>query len=306
MSPQTKVGRGPLHSACILVALPLVSLLASTAFSQDAPAAPLPATPVPVAIRPTIVPDTAAASPTAVAVPSLAGTPAVHKESPASPPAKVPAVVAVPSLAGTPADTTPVAPPIDPQQPAAPATAVATIPPAPPAAFTFGFSAGETRDQIIAAIGKDAVIKTDGDILEVKSAPVPAPAFDSFLLIVGPKQGLVKIIASGVDIDGDSEGKQMKLAFGQMRDGIKAAYGEPSDNFDFLKADSTLKKPSQFMLALTNNERTLATYWTKRSFLNNITSIALEGNGLGNDKGYISLEIEFLPYRDYILTRKPQ
>jgi hypothetical protein len=297
MSPTTKVGGRFLYSARLLVALPLVSLFPSTALSQNAPQATPPATATPVNIPSTIVPDPTAAPPAPVAVPSLAGTPAVHTQSPAAPPAKVPPVVAVPSLAGTPADTTPNAPP-------APGAPQATPPAAPPAS-TFGFTAGETRDQILAAIGKDALIKTDGDILEVNASPVPNPAFDSFLLIVGPKQGLVKVIATGVDIDGDSDGKRMRTTFAQMRDALKVTYGDPSDNFDFLKATSALKKPSQFMLSLTNNERTLATYWTNRSFLNNITSIALVGNGLGNDTGYISVEIEFLPYRDYILTRKP-
>jgi hypothetical protein len=300
MSLQNKMGSRSFHTALILATLPLVSLLPCNALSQGTSPATPPTAASPVAIQPTIVPESNASAPKPVAVPSLAGTPAVHTSPTAAPDAKVPPVVAVPSLAGTPADTTPAA---DPQQASAPATPAT---PAPAGAFTFGFTAGETRDQIIAAIGKDAVMKTDGDILEVRTAPVPNAAFDSFLLIVGPKQGLVKIIASGVDIDGDSEGKQLKAAFNQTRDALKATYGDPSDNFDFLKADSTLKKPGQFMLSLTNKERSLAAYWTKRSFLNNITSIALEGNGLGNDTGYISLEIEFLPYRDYILTRKPQ
>jgi hypothetical protein len=302
MSPESNQPVISAKIASTLAALPLFLLFASPAVSQDTPP---PAATTPVTIQPTIVPDPTTAAPKSVVVPSLAGTPAVHTSPTAAPDAKVPPVVPVPSLAGTPADTTPPAPPIDPQQPATPNPTVAAPTPATPPAFTFGFTAGETRDQIIAAIGTAAVVKTDGDILEVKSAPIPSPGFDSFLLIVGPKQGLVKIIASGVDIDGDSEGKQLKSAFNQTRDAIKAVYGDPSDNFDFLKAGSTLKKPSQFMLSLTNKERSLATYWTQRSFLNNITSIALEADGLGSDTGYLSLEIEFLPYRDYVLTRKP-
>jgi hypothetical protein len=171
-------------------------------------------------------------------------------------------------------------------------------------ANTFGFYSGETREQIIAAIGKDNVLKQSGDILEVAASPKPDPNFETFLLIVGPQQGLVKLIATGKDIDGDPAGRQMKEQFTALRTTLNAGYGDPSDNFDFLNAKATHRSANQFMLSLTNSERSLAVYWTKKDFGNQITSISLNGNGLGSEKGYLSLEYEFAGYHAYLLAKK--
>lgn len=169
---------------------------------------------------------------------------------------------------------------------------------------TFGFYAGETRDQIIAAIGKDNILKQQGDILEVAAAPRPDPNFDSYLLIVGPTTGLVKLIATGKDIEDDATGRLMKAQFVALKTDLSKGYGDPSDNFDFLDVKATHRSTGQFMLALTNNERSLAAYWTKKDFGNQITSISLSGNGLGSDTGYLSIEYEFAGYHDYLVAKK--
>jgi hypothetical protein len=207
-----------------------------------------------------------------------------------------------------PSDPDPVAAtPVPSQAPAvetaAPAQAVDPQAPAPDGSATFGFYSGETREQIIAAIGKPAILKQDGDILEVNAAPRPDPNFDTFLLIVGRKQGLVKLIATGKDIDDDPAGKQMKAEFSTFKTTLTKSYGDPSDTFDFVDAKSTLKGSNQFMMALTKTERTLAVYWTKKDFGNGITSVSVEGNGLGNDKGYLSMEYEFSGYHAYLLAK---
>ncbi len=171
-------------------------------------------------------------------------------------------------------------------------------------AATFGFYAGETREQIIAAVGKDNILKQQGDILEVAAAPKPDPEFDSFLLIVGNDSGLVKLIATGKDIEDDPAGHLMKTQFATIRTDLSKGYGDPSDNFDFLDAKATHRAPNQFMLSLTNTERTLAAYWTKKDFGNQISSISLSGNGLGDDTGYLSVEYEFTGYHAYLLAKK--
>jgi hypothetical protein len=205
-------------------------------------------------------------------------------------------------------------PPVAPQQPAVvvaprveatPEEApVAGTGPPPDSSATFGFYAGETRSQIIGAVGKDNILKQSGDILEVAAAPKPDPNFETFLLIISPKQGLVKLIATGKDIDADPAGHLMKTQFTAMKTDLAKGYGDPSDNFDFLDVKATHRGTNQFMLSLTDNERSLATYWTKKDFGNQITSVSLEGNGLGNEKGYLSLEYEFAGYHNYLLSKK--
>jgi hypothetical protein len=189
---------------------------------------------------------------------------------------------------------------------AAPAPQAIALPPPPDSlgVNTFGFYAGETKKQIIAAIGQAAILKTDGDILEINAAPKPDPNFDTFLLIVAPKQGLVKLIATGKDIEEDASGKLMRAQFTALKADLTKLYGEPGDVFDFINSKSTLKGPNQFMIALTKTERSLSAYWTKKNFGNQITSISLEGQGLGDDKGYLSLEYEFAGIHDYLVSTK--
>ncbi len=190
----------------------------------------------------------------------------------------------------------------------APAPHAIALPPPPDSlgVNTFGFYAGETKQQIVAAIGQAAVLKTDGDILEVNAAPKPDPNFDTFLLIVAPKQGLVKLIATGKDIEDDASGKLIRAQFTSLKADLSKLYGDPGDVFDFINSKSTLKGPNQFMIALTKTERSLSAYWTKKDFGNQITSISLEGQGLGDDKGYLSLEYEFAGIHDYLTSTKPK
>ena len=247
-------------------------------------------------------PAPAATTPTATAT-TPAPAPVVATRPAVVSPAALPPSTAAP--AQQPAQQS-VAPPPPPE--VAPVLAVAT-PQADADALkkgagTFGFYSGETREQIIAAIGKDNLLKQSGDILEVAAAPKPDPNFETFLLIVGPQQGLVKLIATGKDIDGDPAGHAMKEQFTALKTTLGAGYGDPSDNFDFLDVKAKHRAPSQFMLSLTDTERTLAVYWTKKDFGNQITSISLNGNGLGNEKGYLSLEYEFAGYHAYLLAKK--
>ncbi len=216
----------------------------------------------------------------------------------AATPVAAPPAAEQPAAAATPAEQAPTAV-VTPVQ-----AAVQSGTPADQGASTFGFYAGETRDQIIAAVGKDNILKQQGDILEVAAAPKPDPTFDSFLLIVGKDTGLVKLIATGKDIEADPAGHQMKVAFTAMKTDLSKGYGDPSDNFDFLDVKATHRSQNQFMLSLTNNERSLAAYWTKKDFGNQISSISLSGNGLGDDTGYLSVEYEFAGYHAYLLAKK--
>lgn len=240
-------------------------------------------------------PAPAAAKPASTSAPVVATKPVVVIPAIPAPVPAAPAANQQSAAQPVPQDVSPIAPAATPQ---ADADALNK------GAGTFGFYAGETREQIIAAIGKDNVLKQSGDILEVAASPKPDPNFETFLLIVGPQQGLVKLIATGKDIDGDPAGHAMKEQFTALKTSLGAGYGEPSDNFDFLDVKAKHRAPGQFMLSLTDTERTLAVYWTKKDFGNQITSISLNGNGLGNEKGYLSLEYEFAGYHAYLLAKK--
>jgi hypothetical protein len=175
----------------------------------------------------------------------------------------------------------------------------------PPEIATFGFTPGETREQIIAAVGKINVFRISGDNMQLLAAPRSSQSFETFILVVPPKFGLVKILASGKDIEHDAEGKQLRGTFDTLQQEIAATFGPPSSSVDALQPDSKLKKPKNFMMALALKERTLAAYWMKKDLGQQITSISLECVGQGADQGYVSLEYEFAGYRDYALAKTP-
>jgi hypothetical protein len=76
----------------------------------------------------------------------------------------------------------------------------------------FGFDKGMTRSQVIQLVGNDAVDakNSDADTLVIKTAPKPHPAFENYMLVFSPKDGLVKLIAIGNTIESDSYGTQVK------------------------------------------------------------------------------------------------
>jgi hypothetical protein len=214
--------------------------------------------------------------------------------------------LAPPKKPAQPAPVSPAPPPAEQPKPA-PAPAPVQEAPAPvvasPAAAQdgpFGFYAGETRAQVIAAIGKAAIKSEKKDTLEVTTSPKPDPHFDTFTLILSPRAGLLKVVATGKDQNDDATGVKVRAEYAAVKSDVTAVYGPATESFDFIKSTSKHKGADEFILALTNSERTLAAYWTKSAFPNSVNSISLEADGLGNDLGYLSLEFEFNGYAAYI------
>src|SRR6266516_3833612 len=121
----------------------------------------------------------------------------------------------------------------------------------------FGFEYGMTKDQVIAAVGKDKVINTENYkvrnesyILRVASAPKPDDRFEAYLLLISPDKGLLKIIATGKTIDTSEIGTELRVNFGAMRDSLSKKYGEPTNTYDLLQPDSHLDAPGAFTPSL--------------------------------------------------------
>jgi hypothetical protein len=218
---------------------------------------------------------------------------ALHAQVPDLAPVKKPAQAAPATT-----DTAPAPAPPAPSQepPAAAAPAAAQDGP-------FGFYAGETHAQIVAAIGKAAIKSEKKNTLEVTAAPKPDAHFDSYTLIISPKAGLLKIVATGKDQDDDANGIKVRAEYAAVKTDITNIYGPATESFDFIKSTSKHKGANEFILALANSERTLAAYWTKSAFPNNVNSISLEADGLGSELGYLSLEFEFNGYAAYITAK---
>ncbi len=165
----------------------------------------------------------------------------------------------------------------------------------------FGFNYGMTKDQIIAIVGKDAVIKNEGFVLRVLKAPEADNRFEAYSLIISPDKGLLKIIAAGQTIDSGDYGMEIQVGFKTLKDSVVAVYGAPTKDYDFVQPDSQLKSPDQWTAALEKKQRVLASTWdfaegTHKSKIvknDHLTAIVLETMGLRDKSAWVQLSYEF-------------
>jgi hypothetical protein len=171
----------------------------------------------------------------------------------------------------------------------------------------FGFNYGMTKDQIVAIVGKDAVIKDQGYILRVVKAPEADKNFEAYTLLISPDKGLLKIIAAGQTIDSSKYGIEIQVGFKTLRDSVAAEYGAPTKDYDFVQPDSPLQSPSDWTAALQKKQRVLASTWdlteqkhkSKSVKDEHVTAIILESMGLKDNSAWVQLTYEFEGFEEF-------
>lgn len=129
----------------------------------------------------------------------------------------------------------------------------------------------------------------------LKSVPTPHPAFESYVVKVGPTTGLCWVKGIGKDIQVSSYGLDLKSAFTEMKGKLDKVYGQ-SDLTDRLFPGSIWNEPKDWMMGLLKKERYLLAGWNEKSHAKlpaNLTQVGLMANATRSDKGYISLEYYF-------------
>jgi hypothetical protein len=177
----------------------------------------------------------------------------------------------------------------------------------------FGFNYGMTRDQIIAIVGKDAVIKNEGYVLRVVKAPEADDKFEAYSLFISPDKGLVKIIAAGQTIDSSAYGMEVQVGFRTLREAVIGRYGEPTKDYDFAQPDSKLQSPSDWLEALQKKQRVLASTWDlaaekhlpKSVKDEHVSAIILETMPLKDKSAWIQLTYEFEGFEEFYKSVTP-
>jgi hypothetical protein len=145
-------------------------------------------------------------------------------------------------------------------------------------------------------------VRTQGDFQPSKTAYwFDAPSmknghadFEKYSVLVTPTHGLCKIIATGRNITTSSFGSEVQEAHSRLREALTSKYGQPTNNYDFLKAGSIWRERNEWMMALVRKERVLATFWTDKPRLpDSLQGIHLEARGLSTSTGYVILDYEF-------------
>jgi hypothetical protein len=168
----------------------------------------------------------------------------------------------------------------------------------------FGFEYGMTKDAVIKLVGKDAVKEDKGDTLILRTAPRPHELFESYIVIISPERGLLKVLASSQDINTSRYGDEIKAQFEIIRKGLENVYGEPTDTLDFLRAGSIWNEPRDWLMGLLKKERTLEVFWGFKPPKQHLTTVDLEATALTTETAYLRLSYEFEGWTQYLEERR--
>lgn len=172
------------------------------------------------------------------------------------------------------------------------------------AAGPFGFEKGMTIGQITQVLGKDSLKKVSGGsaMWETATAPKPHSAFDKYLLVISPTDGLLKVIAEGKDIETGDSGIELREAYKEIVDAISAKYGASKDKLEGCSG-SGCESSDMWMFSLREKNRYVMTYW-KPANNADVSTIGVEALALGMNKGYVECTFEFDGFSKYATEQK--
>lgn len=172
----------------------------------------------------------------------------------------------------------------------------------------FGFEKGMTREQIIQLVGSGAVDTkfSQNGTLVLNTAPKPNPAFEKYLLLISPTQGLLKLLVIGTTIETGDSGLELQSAFADTLTGVSQKYGSPSKKYDTCNGDGPECSNSEFwMMSLKDKNRSLGAFWQmKEPAPNSVTGIAVETQVSTLHSGYVTVSFEFVGFSSYAEARK--
>ena len=120
--------------------------------------------------------------------------------------------------------------------------------------------------------------------------------FETYTVILTPKQGLCRIQANGKFVETSSFGTELIRAQKSLVEDLSVKYGAPLDNHDFLRAGSSWKESKYWMMGLLKRERVLNTFWSttgNKNLPDSVRSIAVDTLAHSGNRGSIQLTYEF-------------
>ncbi len=177
----------------------------------------------------------------------------------------------------------------------------------------FGFQRGMTKNQIVALVGLKAVDTkaSVGDVLRLKTAPKPETAFETYMLLISPDDGLVGIIAIGRDTRTGDDGAELKSVYDAMLQQLSSRYGGPSQTIDICeRAGAACKRSADWMLMLLGRQRRLQSVWrpdvpTKAMRDTGVHVVTLEATATGINSGLITCRFELEGFAKYVASKSP-
>lgn len=144
-------------------------------------------------------------------------------------------------------------------------------------------------------IGSLDILKEVGQFIYSIEVPKPHSEFESYMAFATPEIGVCTVNGIGKDHDNDRYGATVRGAFSNLRGALEKLYG-PYTSFDFIKDGALWDDPEEWVMAIHQNERFHAAFWTredKSDLPEGLSGISLTVKTLSSDKSYITLGYEF-------------
>ena len=144
-------------------------------------------------------------------------------------------------------------------------------------------------------VGTLSVIKDYGDYTLYSFVPQKGhSAFESYGMIIVKDIGMVKIVASGSDINCTGYGTSLKSAYSDMKNSLIKSYGPVTKEFDF-NTSSVWKDADDWMYSLYLGYRYLTCYWDLENY-----TVGLDAKASSSSVGYISLTYEHNKWGEFL------
>jgi hypothetical protein len=132
----------------------------------------------------------------------------------------------------------------------------------------------------------------------LKSVPRPDPAFQLYIVEIGPTTGLCSIKAIGNRVDTSPRGTELQAALNTLQKTLTDTYGSGKDT-SRQPTDDSWKKESEWMRSLCIGERISTFEWSAANgskMKPGITRIVLSANACSETQGYAVVEYFFDNY----------
>lgn len=155
----------------------------------------------------------------------------------------------------------------------------------------FGLSAGMTLNEVKK---QGTLTEISRHYYEMKNLKNGNPAFEAYMLVITPNQGLCKIVAIGKDVSTSVYGDDLRSTFNALGSALSKKYGTPGDDFDFLRKGSIWDDDRDWMMSLVKKERYLTKMWTdKKTLPDSLVGVALSVNANTTSEGWLDVTYEF-------------
>ena len=157
----------------------------------------------------------------------------------------------------------------------------------------FGIEMGSTADKY------DCVESGNTYLYICSEIPRPHSDIESYMAVHTNKLGISKIVGIGKSSEYDKTGSRTRNTIDKIAKQLSLKYGEPADDYDFLRNGSIWDEADEWAMAIRLNERYYTYTWEPEN-IDNVSNILLEAKSTDGTSTYFTIGIEFNNFQTFI------